>query len=305
MPELSIIIPCFNAAGTLGDQLLALADQAWEGSWEVIIADNGSTDDTLQTVGRCSGRLPELRVVGCGEKQGRSFARNRGAEAARSQALVFIDADDVVAPGWLAAMGQALREHDFVAGRRDYERLNDVWVRNSFAEAEGIEQHAYLPFAPSCNLGIRRHLHDAVDGYDEGMLAVEDLDYCWKIQEKTGANLWYVPQAVVHFRLRRTYKAMFLRAWHEATFEMALYQKHREHGMPAPCSWRTFAWFLRDVARDVVSLRLASREARGRMLVRLGWRCGQLNGLVKFFGIRRGAAVLGICSHRGESSTKP
>ncbi|HET9225168.1 MAG TPA: glycosyltransferase, partial [Thermoanaerobaculia bacterium] len=42
--KLSVVIPCLNAEATLGDQLEALAGQGWSGEWEVIVADNGSTD---------------------------------------------------------------------------------------------------------------------------------------------------------------------------------------------------------------------------------------------------------------------
>src|SRR5262249_59116491 len=120
MPKLSIIIPCFNAEQTIVVQLQALADQQWSHPWEVIVVDNGSTDRTADIVKAWRPSLPSLRLIQAAkERQGPAYARNVGVAAARSDALAFIDADDVVAPGSLAAMGEALELHDFVAGRKE------------------------------------------------------------------------------------------------------------------------------------------------------------------------------------------
>lgn len=107
--KLSVIIPCLNAERTIGEQLAALAAQRWSERWEVIVADNGSTDGTLEVVRRFAGRLPELRVVDASQRRGSGYARNRGAAVARGEWLAFCDADDVVAPGWVAAMGRRWR----------------------------------------------------------------------------------------------------------------------------------------------------------------------------------------------------
>ena len=97
--KLSIIIPCLNAADTIGEQLQALSIQSWNGQWEVIISDNGSTDDTLKVVGKYRESLPELRVVDSSDKPGAAHARNIGCGAATGDAFLFCDADDAVGNG--------------------------------------------------------------------------------------------------------------------------------------------------------------------------------------------------------------
>jgi glycosyltransferase involved in cell wall biosynthesis len=62
-PRLSVVIPCYNSAATIGDQLTALAAQRTRYSWEVLIADNGSRDDTVAVVKRFRDRIPALRIV--------------------------------------------------------------------------------------------------------------------------------------------------------------------------------------------------------------------------------------------------
>src|ERR1700756_5684791 len=98
--KLSVIIPCYNVGDNIAAQLEALAGQQWSEPWEVIVADNGSTDNSLQVVRECARRLPELRIIDASGKAGAAHARNVGARAATGDYLAFCDADDEVAPGW-------------------------------------------------------------------------------------------------------------------------------------------------------------------------------------------------------------
>src|SRR5689334_1914994 len=80
--KLSVVIPCLNAAATLGVQLEALIGQSWPGGWEVIVADNGSTDGSREIVESYRGRLPDLKLVDASDRRGQAHARNLGAAAA-------------------------------------------------------------------------------------------------------------------------------------------------------------------------------------------------------------------------------
>ena len=62
-PALSVVIPCLNGAATLGVQLAALARQEWSEPWEVLLADNGSTDGSAELALGYRDRLPGVRVV--------------------------------------------------------------------------------------------------------------------------------------------------------------------------------------------------------------------------------------------------
>ena len=112
--KLSVIIPCFNVADTLAAQLEALANQQWSKPWKIIISDNGSTDDSVTIVEHYKEKLPNLRVVDVSDKSGRAHACNVGALAAAGEALAFCDADDEVAAGWVAAMGEALSKKEWL-----------------------------------------------------------------------------------------------------------------------------------------------------------------------------------------------
>jgi glycosyltransferase involved in cell wall biosynthesis len=100
--KLSVIIPCYNAAETIGETLDAFVQQLWEEPWEIIVANNRSTDNSMPIVERYYDRLPNLRVIEAVERQGQPYALNTGAKAALGRSIAFCDADDVVGEGWVA-----------------------------------------------------------------------------------------------------------------------------------------------------------------------------------------------------------
>ncbi len=97
-PRFSVITPVCNGARTLGDAISSVAAQS-EQSWEHIIVDNGSSDDTPQVVGALLS--PSLRYLRL-EERNRSLARNVGIDIARGEYLLFLDADDWLLPNALA-----------------------------------------------------------------------------------------------------------------------------------------------------------------------------------------------------------
>ena len=103
-PLCSVVIPTYNAAATLDATLAALAAQEGVAPFEVVVADNGSVDDSAEVARRWADRLPLLRVVDASRARGVAAARNDGIRAARGDVVLLCDADDVTDPGWVAAM---------------------------------------------------------------------------------------------------------------------------------------------------------------------------------------------------------
>lgn len=234
--KLSIIIPCFNVAETIATQLDALASQRWSEPWEVIVSDNGSTDDSMDIVKKYEGRLPHLRVVDASERRGRGYARNVAAKVARGESLAFCDADDEVAPGWLATMGEAVIKYDFVACRIDVYKLSPLWIAKmrNHSQTSGLQTRGAPPslsHAGGGTIAVKRCLHDKVGGFDEAFIRHQDTEYCWKIQ-LTGVKLRFVPEAVVHVRLRDTLMENYRQAFGWGEYRVLLYKKYMHLGMP-------------------------------------------------------------------------
>lgn len=281
--KLSVIIPCFNAANTIAVQLEALVNQRWSEPWEVIVSDNGSTDQTVSVVEQYKEKLPNLLIVTSSAQQGSAHARNIGALAATGDALVFCDADDEVAPGWLAAMGEALSRYDFVACKREYKKLNESWALKyrSLSQIDGLQEYKYPPFLPhgsGSTLGVKRSVHEAIGGFDETLLRVQDTDYCWRIQ-LAGIELHFVPDAVVHYRFRDTIGGLYSQARLWGEYNVLLYKKYRPLGMPQ-LSWKV------SVKSWVRLLKLFtqcfSKEDRAKLVSTLAWRIGRLQGCIKY-----------------------
>ena len=104
---LSVVTPTFNGAGILRPTFEALAAQQVDFAWEMVCPDNGSTDRTAEVLAELEPLFPSLRRLDASQERGVGFARNAGVRVARGEFLVFVDQDDVVAPGYLAAMAAA------------------------------------------------------------------------------------------------------------------------------------------------------------------------------------------------------
>jgi glycosyltransferase involved in cell wall biosynthesis len=105
MTLVSVVIPCFNHAAFLADALDSVRAQTWP-YLEVIVVDDGSTDQSANIV----GRYPEVRMVRQ-PNRGLSAARNAGWEASRGEIIIFMDADDALHPGAAADAVEQLARH--------------------------------------------------------------------------------------------------------------------------------------------------------------------------------------------------
>ena len=112
----SVVVPTYNAAEALPSQLAALASQDFTEPIEVVISDNG-VNTTSRPRSHAPGRTASpSRWSTPHAGQGVSVARNVGIAAAASDLILLCDADDVVTPGWVGSMVEALRDHPFVGG---------------------------------------------------------------------------------------------------------------------------------------------------------------------------------------------
>jgi glycosyltransferase involved in cell wall biosynthesis len=283
--KLSVIIPCLNAAATVAAQLEALTKQEWDQPWEVIVADNGSTDQSIRIVEQYRKKLPHLTVINAGDRRGQAHARNAGASGAKAEALAFLDADDEVAPGWVRAMGEALSKHDFVACRIDFNKLNPVWAREIFQDHpqsnNGLLKAWFPPHlehAGGCTIGVKKSIHEAIGGFDEALLIHEDTDYCFRIQ-RLGIKLNLVPHAVVHVRCRTSLAPLMHQAFIWSEYTVLLYKRYRPLGTRELWRWKSFFRQCRNLFFSLPDLR--SKRYRALWMWNFAWQLGRLSGSIK------------------------
>ena len=281
--DLSVVIPCRNEAAVIGDQLGALSRQRWDGAWEVVVVDNGSTDDTRAVVGRYQGRVPNLRMIEAAGRLGAAHARNAGVMAARGRMVAFCDADDKVARGWLPAMAQALTTDSLVAARLDFAKLNPPELRKAVKnpqenDLQRVDYPPYLQHASGGTLGVARDVHLAAGGFDEDLPYLEDCDYCFRIQRE-GIALQFCSDAVVHYRLKDRNRGLFQQSRHWGQYNVLLYKRYRQE-MRLEQPWRRHCRRWYSLLRR--SPLLGDRQQRYVWIKALGTQVGLLQGALRY-----------------------
>ena len=276
---ISVVVPCHNAAAFVGAQLDALARQRCDAAWEVVLVDNGSTDDTRRVAEGYRERLPRLVIVEALERRGAAYARNAGAKAALGENVAFCDADDEVDDGWLPAVAAALRECRAIAFRTDTAKLNSGLEGRTINQSDGLQPYTYPPYLPysGSTIALRRDLYLKLGGFDESLLACEDADLCWRLQH-AGVPLVFVRDALVHVRLRTSLSAMCRQARLWGEYNVVLYKKYRPLGMPMLPRLQGLRNLVGTLRRFP---RLGRRNTRSDWLWEANWMVGRLRGSVK------------------------
>lgn len=276
VPTATVVIGCHNGGDELLAQVRALAPQLSPGASELVIADNASGDGSVERA--LALGLPLVRAVRAAERRGQAYARNEGARAGTGQVVLFLDHDDRVHAGYVDAMRAALASHPAAGARLSLEALNDPATARTRrpAQADGLGEGLF-PWAYGGALGIDRALFDALGGFDEDLSPGEDVDLCFRMQERYEADLAFVPDAVLDHRLRRGARAILHqgRAFGRAGPE--LYLRHRRHGLgrdPLPMVVRLWA----GLARGALA---PDRGRRWEALFMIGTRAGRLEGSLR------------------------
>ena len=197
---MSVIIPAYNAESTVAAALDALARQDFDGDYEVIVVDDGSTDRTIAVAERTGSGATVLHQ----RQLGPAAARNLGVEHAGGRLLAFTDADCVPTAGWLREGVAALEEADLVQGAV---RPDPRTPRTPFDRTVSVTADRGLYECAS--LFVRRDLFERLGGFEDwldarlGKQLAEDLWFGWRAR-RTGATIAFCPEALVdHAVLRR------------------------------------------------------------------------------------------------------
>ena len=234
--EASVIIPCHNSTRTLGLQLDALANQVGAPPFEVVIADNGSSDGLEGFLDAWRDRLT-LRYVDAGRLKGAAYARNVGMSIAAADRWLFCDSDDVVARDWVAQGSAALDEVEVFSGPGL--KVADEQLDADFREAWRVLDAGLPPGQPlqpglmvpwpillGGNSGLRRKAAQDVGGYDAGVgHAIEDNDLALRIQ-LSGRTIAAAPGARILYRERGGAFAIFRRSREAGEWHMALCKRY-------------------------------------------------------------------------------
>jgi glycosyltransferase involved in cell wall biosynthesis len=194
----SVVIPTYNRLPILQKCLLALEKQTFS-DYEIIVVDDGSTDETLTWIEENKPKLPHVKVF-LQNHQGPAIARNLGVIQAKNNIIVFIDSDLVVTETFLQAHAQSLGiGKDFDQNKAIFTYgavINTNNFDNPTAEKYKITDYSAAYFATG-NVAIHRHWLEKAGLFDTSfqLYGWEDLELGVRLK-KLGLKLIKCPQAV-------------------------------------------------------------------------------------------------------------
>ena len=289
--EFAVIIPAYNVEATLAEQLTALVAQTWTGRWGIVVVNNRSTDGTRAVALRY--RDFGVRVVDAEHGQGVAYARNAGVEAITASTFAFCDGDDVVHPGWVAAMADALRSADVVSGPLETDSLNPSWLSRTrpMGTANGLPTFGRLGFASGCNSGMTREVFDLAGGYDEDFVGLEDIEFSLRLIA-SGTDIEFVPDALIAYRYRTRLQDVWRQGVYYGRGRPDLKRLAKRLGLPVPSvfeSLKSWGWLVLHLPE------LRTRPGRYRLTWVLANRVGVLQG---YLVARRNHLISGLVRMR-------
>jgi len=255
--HVSIIIPCYNYARFLPDAVASVLAQTFT-DWELIVVDDGSTDATL-TIARqllaqhADRRMRVFHQANCGN----AATRNTGAEQAAGEYIMYLDADDLIAPTYLERTVAILRNHPAVGfvytGMRLFGADRHDWPSTAYDARILPIENVVLAHAL-----LRRAAWEQVGGFDtiHPLYGLEDWDF-WLRLAAAGWQGWHIDELLVFYRRHERSMSSQLRSDQEWDARAQIIRKH-----PNLYGLRLAAWAAVRCARRGVPL--PTHQATGK-----------------------------------------
>jgi glycosyltransferase involved in cell wall biosynthesis len=228
----SIVIPTFNGASRIGYCLDSLLKQAAGRDVEILVVDDGSSDNTAEVVrGYSSVRLISQANAGP------ASARNRGASEARGQILLFTDDDCVPLPDWLEAMLEPFNDPDVVGAKGIY-RTHQRSLAARFVQIEYEDKYRLMAGVPSIDFidtysaGFRRERFLEMTGYDTSfpVACAEDVELSYRMSAR-GWKMKFVPAAIVYHTHPSTFSSYLKKKYKFAFWRVLAVRKNPSKGV--------------------------------------------------------------------------
>lgn len=183
--SIAIVIPFYNRATSIIHTLHS-AIEACEDFDEIIVVDDGSTDDGLARVRALCQTTPRLRVLTQANK-GAAAARNHGVGAARAELIVFLDSDDIALPTALSHVRQAFKAPiDFCWSSVSYrDAQGKTWEKRlTVADTLASPEDYVIHMASSYCFSIRKTAFLSLGGFDERLRCTEDTEFAIRLRKR-------------------------------------------------------------------------------------------------------------------------
>jgi len=229
LPKVSVVVASYNGARTLKACLGSLVSLNYP-DYEVILVDDGSTDSTPD-IAKEFGKIRYVRQ----DNHGLSVARNTGISAAVGEIIAFTDSDCRADEDWLYYLVGDLLSGEFVAvGGHNFLPPDDSCVAAAVMVSPGGPAHVMLSdrdaeHIPGCNMAFYKWALEEIGGFDPVFQkAGDDVDMCWRLQER-GGRIGFSPAGFVWHYRRSTIRAYLKQQIGYGEAEALLMRKHPEY----------------------------------------------------------------------------
>jgi len=226
-PEISVIIPAYNAEKTIGKCLKSLKNQNVKKGYEIIVVDDGSIDRTKQVVKKFRNILLLEQ-----KHKGPAAARNLGAKNANGKILLFTDADCFAKKDWIKEMIKPFENKEIIGVQGAYgTKQKSIFARFAQFEIEErydrMRKNDYIDFIGSYSAGYKKDIFLKSGGFDESfpMASGEDPALSFKLSE-LGYKMVFNPKAVVYHKHPDTLKKYLRQKFWRAYWRVLLYKKY-------------------------------------------------------------------------------
>lgn len=269
--QISVVVPCRDGGEVLHAQLSALSRQTVVTGWEVVVADNGSRDDSANIVEQWAARDDRFRVIDASRRPGINVARNEGIRAARGRLVLFCDADDEVDSEWIESYASAHAQGAMIMGGRQHEIFRGrLLVTSGLRDSLG-----FLSWPLGANCAVDREVIDSVGLFDERYRGGGDeTEFFWRAQ-LAGYELVEVPDAKITYRQRDSMREVFRQHVKYGQSNARLFAEFGDRGMPDPRPPAGALTVLKSGLRAATAL---SQVERMRYTKRMGLQLGAMTG---------------------------
>ena len=198
----TVVMPTYNCAGYAGEAIKSILAQEYK-PVEIVVVDDGSTDDTREAVRRFGNRIKLIER----HHGGPAAARNTGIEAAKGELIAFLDADDLWRPNKLALQVPLFQNPDIglVYSNFDYIDEKSTLIRTRLGRwYRGRIFHRVMKhgLAWTGTVVARRNVFERLGGFDEAMPVAEDWDMWLRISAFYEVD--YVIRTLASYRMRES-----------------------------------------------------------------------------------------------------
>lgn len=196
-PEISVIVPALNAEETIENCVGSLLNQRYpKWRYEIIIVDNGLTDNTFKILQKFRKRIILLKET----KKGSYCARNKGIRNAKGHIIAFTDSDCVADRKWLLYISKAFEDKriKLVGGHIKALKTDSILLKycDIFCHPQALFFKSNTPFFATSNMAIRKKCLEHSAGFNESLKSGGDVELCSRLI-KDKREIYYEPKAIV------------------------------------------------------------------------------------------------------------